>query len=91
MLILSVEIAGEGGDDNDVDGRNTEGPDGKGADNGNPDGIAVEFGPLSQPEGGYGDEGYDGRSDASEDSRHVGIILELAEKDRYCQDDQERG
>ena len=88
---LSVCKAGEGGDDDDVDGRDAEGPDGEGADDGDPDGVAVEFCPLSQSEGGYGDEGYDGRSDTSEDGRHVGIVLELAEKDCYCQDDQERG
>ena len=88
---LSVCKASEGGDDAAVDGRDAEGPDGEGADGGNPDGVAVELGPLSQTESGYGDEGYDSRSDASEDSRYIRIVLELAEEDGDGQDDQERG
>ena len=49
---FSIYITTKGGDDDDVDGRDTESPDGEGADDGDPDGVAVELGPLTQTEGG---------------------------------------
>ncbi len=86
-----IYIASKGGDDDDVDGRDTESPDGEGADDGDPDGIAVELCPLTQTEGRYGNQRHHGWTDAPEDGCHVWVVLKLTEEDSDGQDNQKRG
>jgi hypothetical protein len=44
---FAVEIATEGGEEDDEDRRDTESPDGEGASDGNPDGVAIQLGTLA--------------------------------------------
>ena len=86
----AVNIPSEAGDDDDVDRRDAECPDGEGTDDGNPDGELIQLRPLSQTECRNGYQRHHRRTYASEDGGHHFVILKLFEEDGDGEDDEER-
>ena len=76
----TIDVAADGSQQDDQDGRNAKQPDGQGTANRNPTVGPREFGSTCQIECRHSDEGYHRRTYAAEDGSHHGVVLKLMEE-----------